>query len=180
MEDNDDFRFYLKDNLNRFFTILEAANGKEGWQKSLSAHPDLVVSDISMPVMDGVELCRKIKSDPRTQHIPVILLTALVREQDQLRALGTGPNDYITKPFNFEILVSRIKNLLDYKETVKKTYSKKVEIDLREIETDAGNLRREDFVREAVKPSLKKNLANPDFSVEDWSRGIAPEQDQSL
>jgi signal transduction histidine kinase/ligand-binding sensor domain-containing protein/AraC-like DNA-binding protein/ActR/RegA family two-component response regulator len=170
VEDNEDFRFYLKDNLSRFFTILEASNGKEGWQKSLSAHPDLVVSDISMPVMDGLELCRKIRSDPRTQHIPVILLTALAAEQDQLRALGTGANDFITKPFNFEILVSRIKNLLDFKESVKKTYKKMVEINPGEIGMDSGD-DEEDFVREAVAV-IEKNLANPDFSVEDWSRAL--------
>ncbi|HWK06741.1 MAG TPA: two-component regulator propeller domain-containing protein [Puia sp.] len=170
IEDNEDFRFYLKDNLKGLFHIIEAANGKEGWQKSLSAHPDLVVSDVSMPIMDGVELCRKIKADPRTRHIPVILLTALTGEQDQLRALETGPNDYITKPFNFEILVYRIKNLLEYKETVKKTYQKRVEIDPGDIEADTSD-RDEDFIKTAVTV-IEANMANPDFSVEEWCQEL--------
>ncbi|HVG17037.1 MAG TPA: two-component regulator propeller domain-containing protein, partial [Chitinophagaceae bacterium] len=101
VEDNDDFRFYLKDNLRSHYKVFEAAHGKEGWQKALSHHPQLVVSDISMPFMDGIELSRKIKADKRTSHIPVILLTALTGEEDQLKGLETGANDYITKPFNF-------------------------------------------------------------------------------
>ncbi len=138
---------------------------------SLSAHPDLIVSDISMPVMDGVELCKKIKTDERTRHIPVILLTALTGEQDQLRALETGPNDYITKPFNFEILVSRIRNLLNYKETVKKTYQKLVEISPRDIEAGEGGDGDEDFIQRALAV-IEKNMANLDFSVDDWSQEL--------
>src|SRR5690606_8522313 len=80
VEDNDDFRFYLKENLSACYTIIEAADGRTGWQKTLSAHPDLVVSDINMPFMDGMELCRKIKLDNRPRHIPVILLTAMAGE----------------------------------------------------------------------------------------------------
>jgi signal transduction histidine kinase/ligand-binding sensor domain-containing protein/CheY-like chemotaxis protein/AraC-like DNA-binding protein len=169
VEDNEDFRFYLKDNLKEFFTIIEAANGKEGWQSCLSAHPDLVVSDISMPVMDGVELCRKIKTDERTRHIPVILLTALTGEQDQLRALETGPNDYITKPFNFEILVSRIRNLLNYKETVKKTYQKLIEVRPRDIASD--DVPEEDFIQRALAV-IEKHMGDPEFSVEEWAQEL--------
>jgi signal transduction histidine kinase/ligand-binding sensor domain-containing protein/DNA-binding NarL/FixJ family response regulator len=169
VEDNEDFRFYLKDNLKGSFTIIEAINGKEGWQSCLSAHPDLVVSDISMPVMDGVELCRKIKTDERTRHIPVILLTALTGEQDQLRALEMGPNDYITKPFNFEILVSRIKNLLNYKETVKKTYQKLIEIGPRDIAGD--DIPEEDFIQRALAV-IEKHMGDPEFSVEEWAQEL--------
>ncbi len=128
-----------------------------------------MVSDISMPVMDGVELCRKIKTDERTRHIPVILLTALTGEQDQLRALETGPNDYITKPFNFEILVSRIKNLLNYKETVKKTYQKLIEVRPRDIAAD--DVPEEDFIQRALTV-IEKHMGNPEFSVEEWAQEL--------
>lgn len=170
VEDDDDFRFYLKDNLVGSFTILEAANGKEGWQKTLAAQPDLVVSDVNMPLMDGLELSRKIKSDERVRHIPVILLTALSSEQDQLRALGMGVNDYISKPFNVEILIARIRNLLKYRGTVEETTKKRVHLEPGEIEVEPEET-EEGFIRHAAE-ILEKNIANADFSVDDWSREL--------
>ena len=80
VEDNDDFRFYIKDNLKAYYIIIEAPNGKVGWQKTLAEHPDLIVCDVSMPEMNGIELCQKIKGDSRTSFIPVLLLTALSGE----------------------------------------------------------------------------------------------------
>ena len=168
VEDDDDFRFYLKDNLAPLFTILEAANGKEGWQKALSAQPDLVVSDINMPVMDGLELAGKIKGDQRVSHIPIILLTALSGEQDQLRALGMGVNDYISKPFNVEILISRIRNLLKFKDSVEQTARRRISIQPGEVEVQPEET-AEGFIRKAVSV-LEKNIANAEFSVDDWSR----------
>jgi CheY-like chemotaxis protein len=88
VEDNDDFRFYIKDNLKDSFNIIEAENGKKGWQKALAQHPNLVVSDITMPEMNGIDLCLKIKSDKRTTHIPVILLTAIAGEEQQTKRPG--------------------------------------------------------------------------------------------
>ncbi|MBN9382471.1 MAG: response regulator [Chitinophagaceae bacterium] len=170
VEDDDDFRFYLKDNLAPLFTILEAANGREGWQKALSGQPDLVVSDVNMPLMDGLELCKKIKADERVRHIPVILLTALSSEHDQLRALGMGVNDYISKPFNVEILVSRIRNLLEFKDSVEHTTRKRVTIEPKEVE-EAPEETEEEFVRKAVEV-VEKHIANADFSVDDWAREL--------
>ncbi len=170
VEDDEDFRFYLKDNLAPLFTIVEAANGKEGWQKTLSAHPDLVVTDVNMPIMDGLELCRKIKTDPRTRHIPVVLLTALSGDQEQLRALGAGANDYVSKPFNVEILVSRIRNLLEYKGSMEQTFKRRIEVNPREIEVEQ-EATAEDFIREAVNV-LEKHIENADFSIDDWSREL--------
>ena len=168
VEDDEDFRFYLKDNLAPMFTVLEAANGREGWQKALSAQPDLVVSDVNMPLMDGLELCKKIKGDERVRHIPVILLTALSGEQDQLRALGMGVNDYISKPFNVEILTSRIRNLLEFKGSVEETLKRRVVAEPGEVELEPERT-DEDFVREAAGV-LEKNIANADFSVDEWAR----------
>lgn len=163
VEDNDDFRTYLKNSLQEHFTILEAVQGLEGWKRVLSAHPDLVVSDISMPVMSGIELCRKIKTDSRTRHIPVILLTALEGEETQLEALETGPNDYITKPFNYDILFSRIKNLLNYQSVVRETYQKQVEVNpsLPEVEEES----EDQFILKALA-IIEKQMSNPEFTVE--------------
>ncbi|MBC7888240.1 MAG: response regulator [Ferruginibacter sp.] len=166
VEDNEDFRFYIKDNLRAFYKIIEAPNGKIGWQKALSEHPDLIVTDISMPEMNGIELCQKIRSDQRTSFLPVILLTALTGEDHQLQGLQTGANDYITKPFNFEILLSKIKNQLSQQEKFKKTYQKQVQANALEVVTVPVN---DSFIQQ-VLAVIEKNMANPDFSVEQMSR----------
>ncbi|WEK38327.1 MAG: two-component regulator propeller domain-containing protein [Candidatus Pseudobacter hemicellulosilyticus] len=169
VEDNEDYRFYIKDNLKEYFTVIEAANGKEGWQKALSGHPDLIVSDINMPELSGIELCQKIRSDKRTSFIPIILLTVLSSELSQLKGLGTGANDYITKPFNFELLLSRIRNLLAQQDKFRETYQKQVTVAATEpaqpVSTDT------DFVQKALAV-VEKNMANPDFSVEELSREL--------
>ncbi|TDH23506.1 hybrid sensor histidine kinase/response regulator [Segetibacter sp. 3557_3] len=168
VEDDDDFRFYLKDNLRLEYRVIEAGNGKEGWQKALSQHPQLIVSDISMPEMNGIELCKKIKSDKRTSHIPVILLTALTAEEDQLQGLRTGANDYITKPFNFELLSTRIKNLLVLNESLKKTYTKQIKTSVPEIEIVSSD----EKLMKSIVTYLEENLTNPQLSVEDLSRHV--------
>ena len=165
VEDNDDFRFYLKDNLKEFYQIVEAVNGKEGWQKVLSLHPDLIVSDVSMPEMDGIELCKKIKSDNRTAHLPVILLTALTTDDEQLTGLETGANDYMTKPFNFEILLSKIRNLLAQQALSKKTYQKQVDFKPQETEVESVN---DKFIRQLYL-QIEKHLSNSNYSVDQLS-----------
>ncbi|HVM89482.1 MAG TPA: two-component regulator propeller domain-containing protein [Puia sp.] len=168
VEDNEDFRFYLKDNLRDSFNILEAADGKQGWQRTLSSHPDLVVSDVSMPVMNGIDLCRKIKSDKRTSLIPVILLTAITGEESHLKGLGTGANDYMGKPFNFEILLSKIKNLLAQQERSRKVYQKQLMAEPSDIQLPSPD---EKFLKDALE-LIEKNMSNDEFSVEEMSRGL--------
>jgi DNA-binding response OmpR family regulator len=168
VEDNEDFRFYLKDNLREEFRIEEAANGKEGWQKALAVQPDLVVADISMPLMNGIDLCRKIKADARTEQMPVILLTALTGEEEHLRGLETGASDYITKPFSFEIMLSRIKNILAQQAALRKTFTRKVEVKPTEAVIASTDDR---FVQQALE-IVEKNLSDPDFSVEHLSQAL--------
>nr|WP_235921220.1 hybrid sensor histidine kinase/response regulator transcription factor [Foetidibacter luteolus] len=168
VEDNDDFRFYLKDNLRSYFNILEAPNGKLGWQRVLASHPDLVVSDISMPVMDGIELCKRIKKDQRTKHIPVILLTALVSDDKHLEGLETGAADFMTKPFNFEIMLSRIRNILSEQKTLKQTYVRQVDAKASDASIASAD---EKFIQNALEV-IEKNLSDPDFSVEDLSKEL--------
>ena len=168
VEDNEDFLFYLKDNLREYYNITEAVDGREGWQKTLSVHPDIVISDINMPVMNGIELCKKIKQDQRTKHIPVVLLTALTGEEQQLRSIETGAADYMTKPFNFEILVSRIKNLLHQHQSLKQTFTKQVAVKTTEIQIASPD---EKFVQDALA-IVEKNISNSEFSVEELSRAL--------
>jgi signal transduction histidine kinase/ligand-binding sensor domain-containing protein/DNA-binding response OmpR family regulator len=161
VEDNEDFRFYLKDNLRAHYKIVEASDGKEGWKKLLSAHPDVVVSDISMPHMDGIELCRKMRHDERTRQIPVILLTAMTGERIELQGLETGATDYITKPFNFEVLLSKIRNVVAYKEDVRKTYQRQVQVSPSPVQVDSAD---DVFLRE-VLGYIEKEMGNPELSV---------------
>ena len=168
VEDNEDFRFYLKDNLRLHYKVVEASDGREGWQKTLSHHPQLIVSDISMPHMNGIELTKKIKSDKRTSHVPVILLTALTGEKEQIEGLETGANDYITKPFNFEVLNAKINNLLTLNTTLRNTYTKQIKVLTPEIEIQSDDER----LLNTIIIYLEENLTNPQLSVEDLSRQV--------
>jgi signal transduction histidine kinase/ligand-binding sensor domain-containing protein/DNA-binding response OmpR family regulator len=168
VEDNEEFRYHLKDSLQPYYHIIEAANGKEGWQKALSCHPQLVVSDINMPFMSGIELSQKIKSDKRTNHIPVILLTAIGGEEDQIKGLESGVNDYLTKPFNFEILNAKIRNLLLYNRSIKDVYSKHVQVKSEEIEIESSEVK---LLNRIVK-YIDEKLNHPDLSVEELSKHV--------
>jgi signal transduction histidine kinase/ligand-binding sensor domain-containing protein/DNA-binding response OmpR family regulator len=168
VEDNEEFRFYLKDSLQAYYHIVEAANGKEGWQKALAIHPQLVVSDISMPYMNGIELSHKIKSDKRTSHIPVILLTAINGEENQITGLESGANDYLTKPFNFEILNTKIKNLLLYNRSLKDAYSRQIHVVGKEIEIESSDAK---LLNNIVK-YIDEKLNDPELSVEDLSKHV--------
>jgi signal transduction histidine kinase/ligand-binding sensor domain-containing protein/DNA-binding response OmpR family regulator len=166
VEDNEDFRFYLKDNLRNKYRVIEAANGVAGWQKALFHHPHLIVSDISMPEMDGIELLKKLKTDKRTNHIPVILLTAMTGQEQQIKGLETGANDYITKPFNFEVLNAKIKNLLHLQSSMQNTYSKQIKLTTPEVAIASPD---EKLLADIVS-YLEKNLTNPQLSVVNLSK----------
>jgi signal transduction histidine kinase/ligand-binding sensor domain-containing protein/DNA-binding response OmpR family regulator len=168
VEDNEDLRFYLKDNLKGQYHVEEAVNGKQGWEKIKQLNPDLVVSDIMMPVMDGVELARKIKNETLTAHIPVILLTAMGSEDRQLEGLKAGVNDYITKPFTFEILASRIRNLLAQQKLLQKRFQKQIEVNPGEVTITPVD---EKFLKQALE-LVEKNMDNAEFSIEDFSRDM--------
>ncbi|OQP61463.1 hybrid sensor histidine kinase/response regulator [Niastella vici] len=168
VDDNEDIRFYLKDNLRRNYMVYEAVNGAEGWEKTKQLQPDLVVSDVMMPVMDGMELCRTIKHDKHTSHIPVILLTARSAAEPKMEAFQVGANDYVTKPFSYEMLQSRIKNLLAQQEAMRKLFQKQVEVNPSEISVTSVD---EQFIRQSIE-TVEQNISNPDFSVEDLSRAL--------
>lgn len=168
VEDNEDLRFYLKDNLRGQYHIEEATNGKEGWEKVKQCHPDLVVSDIMMPLSDGIDLVKKIRTETGTAHIPVVLLTAVGDEGRQLQAFAAGANDYITKPFTFEILDSRIKNLLAQQTLLQKRFQKQIEVNPAEITVTSVD---ETFLQNTLDV-IEKQMDNPDFSVEDFSTAM--------
>ncbi len=169
IEDNEDFRFYLKDNLSVYFNVLEAASGKAGWEKVLSQKPDLIVSDIMMPgEMNGIQLSKRAKRDPRTAAIPIILLTAHASAEQRLEGYETGANDYITKPFNFEILLARIYNLLEEQKRIRGASPARVDLKPKEIKISSEE---DKFVKEAIE-IVEKNIDNPQFSVKELSNAL--------
>ena len=168
VEDNDDFRFYLKDNLKVKYNIIEAADGKEGINMAISNLPDLIVSDVMMPEVDGFELCQQLKTNPNTSHIPIILLTARMSEQKKLEGFETGADDYITKPFSFEMLESRMNNLIEQRERIRNTFQKYYKIEPNEIGITSLD---EKLITKALA-LVEENIANPDFSVEKLSREL--------
>ncbi|MBN1926792.1 MAG: response regulator [Prolixibacteraceae bacterium] len=165
VEDNPDIRFYLKDNLKLQYIIFEASNGAEAWETTLKDMPDLIVTDIMMPQMDGIELCRKIKTDNRTSHIPVIMLTARTADQHQIEGLETGADDYITKPFNFEMLELRIKNLIEQRNKLRNLFQKNFDLQPSEISVTSLD---EKFLKK-IKDITENNMHEPNFSVEKLS-----------
>lgn len=169
VEDNDDFRFYLKDNLKREYRILEARSGEEGWTILLSDPPDIVVSDVMMPGMSGVELCLKLKAHQDLGHIPIILLTARAADSDRLEGIESGADDYINKPFNFQILESRIRNLISQRAHLQSTLTKKSGV-IQVTELNITSL-DEQFLQKIVEV-VEKNVSNAEFSVEDLCREL--------
>ena len=165
IEDNDEMRQYLSESLAATYKVSEAANGREGWHKALAVHPDLIVSDISMPYMDGIQLSCKLRADKRTSHIPIILLTAMASQKEQLAGLELGVNDYLTKPFNFDILNIKIKNLLHLNKSLKETYQKKIKVIPADMDIESSSER---FIKDVVM-YIEKNINNPKFSVEEIS-----------
>ncbi|PKD21668.1 hypothetical protein APR41_01395 [Salegentibacter salinarum] len=165
IEDDIDFLNYLTREFEQFYDVFVATNGEKGWKKTLSVQPDLIISDWAMREMNGVDLCRKIRRDNRTKHIPFILLTANKQEEKKLFALKTGVSDYITKPFNFESLLSRVKNLIAQRKAFQSAYSKKINIEEKEITIES---QEEKFIRRVLNV-IEENIGNPEFSVESLS-----------
>jgi signal transduction histidine kinase/ligand-binding sensor domain-containing protein/CheY-like chemotaxis protein/AraC-like DNA-binding protein len=162
VEDNPDFRAYLKDDLMHLYTIAEAANGKEGWQKTLALHPDLIISDINMAESDGIDFCKKVRRDKRTEHIPFILITAFTGDEKQLVGLETGANDYLTKPFNFEILRFKVHNLLKNQQLAKETYQRQIEAKPGDLQIETPDVK---FMKKLLAV-IEKNMPDEGFSVE--------------
>lgn len=168
VEDNEEFRHLLKESLEPYYLVYEAADGEEGWKKTLSTHPDIVISDVAMPEMDGIRLSHKIKSDKRTSHIPVVLLTASTGEEQQLQGLQSGANDYLTKPFNFDILQAKVNNLLLLNRLLKNMYSRQIQFN----ETDAGIEAGDVKLLKGILAYIEENLTTSQLSVEKLARHV--------
>ena len=171
VEDNEDFRKYIRQQLFQVFNIQEAVNGADGFEKAIQTIPDLIVSDVMMPKMDGFQLCHQLKTDERTSHIPVILLTARASEQSKVDGLETGADDYLTKPFNVKELHVRIKNLIEQRKRLRERFSKEVVFQPKEIAVTSAD---EKFLNK-VEEVFEKHIADPDFDTQAmaWQVGMS-------
>jgi len=133
IEDNNDMRHFIKEQLQNEYEIIEAYNGKEGLKKANRVVPDLIITDLMMPQMDGITLCKELKVGIHTSHIPVVMLTAKAGIENKLEGLETGADDYLTKPFNARELQVRVKNLINERQKLRELFSQKPDIDPKEI-----------------------------------------------
>ncbi len=166
VDDNDDFRMFMKDCLRADYNVHEAADGAKAWEMIPALQPDIVVSDVMMPEMNGNELCRKIKNDIRTSHILVILLTARTAREHEIKGFESGADDYITKPFNISILTYRIANLLQRRKDAQKRH---MDVSPSRIAITPLD---EKLIRKAIK-YVEDNMGRSELSVEELSGELA-------
>lgn len=161
VEDNTDLRQYLRHNLNHEYHVIEAQDGREGIDKAIATIPDLIVSDVMMPLIDGFELCARIKKDERTCHIPVILLTARSTGESKIEGLEMGADDYIIKPFEMKELLARMRNLIEQRRRLRQRFNHQNGLKPEEI---AVTTLDERLLKKALA-IIEENMSDPDFGV---------------
>lgn len=171
VEDEDDIRQYIKEELSTDFRISECNNGKEGLEFILKEKPDLVISDVMMPEMDGITLCRKIKQNINIYSIPVILLTAKNRTEDQLEGLDIGADAYLGKPFNIDLLISTVNNLIGNRERIKNKSAgeKQVKENIVKIEMKSND----EILMEKTLKIINEHISDPTLNVEMLAENIS-------
>ncbi|MEM8897089.1 MAG: two-component regulator propeller domain-containing protein [Bacteroidota bacterium] len=162
VDDNADIRDFLKTQLSVMYNVEEASNGEEAWELAKRVVPDLVLADISMPIMDGLQLCHKLKTDMVTSHIPVILLTARSSFSYQFEGFQEGADAYVTKPFNFLLLEIRIRNLILSRKKLREKFSQLISFQPDKLEITSLD---EEFLQQ-VKEALDTHFQETDFSVD--------------
>ena len=168
VEDNEELRRFLVSELCKFYLITEAKDGVEGLEKAQKELPDLIISDVLMPRMDGLELCRKIKSDVTTSHIPVILLTARASEEHRVSGYESGADEYLAKPFSLDILLLRISNLIKNQQRRQQEFFEKIEVNPREITITSLD---EQLIQRALT-LIEDNMDNCDYTVQQLSNDL--------
>lgn len=172
VEDNPEIRQMLNNSIGMAYRILEAENGQMGLEIATEQLPDLIISDVVMPVMNGLDLCRLLKTDERTSHIPVILLTARASYPQQVDGLETGADVYVTKPFGIELLMLNIRNLLQSRENIRKKFSRQP--DLKPGETTVNAIDHAFMLK--VIQFIEQRMADQDFGVPELAKEIGMSQ----
>lgn len=168
VEDHEEVRQFIKSVWKNKYQVFEAENGRQGIEKALEVVPDLIITDVRMPICDGIELCNTLKTDERTSHIPIVLLTAGVGEEKELKGLQSGADDFITKPFKLRVLQSRVENLIATRKTLRDRYSQEMVLKAKDIAltpTDTLFFNR-------IQKVLDEELSNPDFTAEFFCKSV--------
>ena len=168
VEDNHDIRDYLRENLSANYLISEASDGQEGLEKALADPPDLILADIAMPRMDGIEMCGKIKSNIETSHVPIILLTARTSLVFKVDGLETGADDYVTKPFHMRLLAARIKNLIDNRASLRKQFAKTFDLSPSGLVLNS----LDEQLLSQIKLIVENHIDDSSFSVDQLARAV--------
>ena len=161
IDDNADVRDYVKSLLQEEYTVIEAPDGRAGLKKAMKYVPDAIICDVMMPVMDGLECCRKLKTELQTSHIPVMLLTACSLDEQRIQGFECGADSYISKPFNSKLLLVRLRNLMDNHKRLKQFFGDKTTLSKESVsEVDKGFANR-------FRALIEENLADSELSVEE-------------
>jgi len=163
VEDHPEVRAYLSEHLGSQYRLLTAENGREGLVLAREHIPDLVVSDVMMPEMDGFELCEQLKNDDKTCHVPVVLLTAKASEESAIAGLNIGADDYLVKPFSVDALLSRIANLIENRRLLRRRFARSMQIDPTQTETPSAD---QLFMNKAAK-IVERHIGDVDFGVQE-------------
>ncbi len=168
VEDDHDLRVYLTNCLNSTYTVCEASNGMEGLKIASEILPEIIVSDVMMPEMDGIEMCKRLKNNKETSHIPVLMLTAKTAQEQQNEGLEAGAWDYITKPFNTQALLKKISNIIQARNSFRETMlHQNVNIEIKKRYTPFD----QKLIAKATK-IIEENMSNDNFTVEDFAATI--------
>ncbi|MBV6422141.1 MAG: Sensor histidine kinase RcsC [Ignavibacteriaceae bacterium] len=176
VEDNYDMRQYIRESLDGNYLIEEAVNGEQGVRKAEKIIPDLIISDMMMPKMDGNELVRILKNDEKTSHIPIILLTAKAGQENKLEGLEIGADDYLTKPFDIKELQIRIKNLINIRRKLQEKFSK-IENDFPVVTGLKLQSLDEKFLIK-VNEVIEKHISEEEFSIEEFGKEVGMSRSQ--
>jgi DNA-binding response OmpR family regulator/nitrogen-specific signal transduction histidine kinase len=174
VEDNADLRVYIREYLEPHYAVHEAWNGKEAYHQALEIVPDIIISDVMMPEMDGMELCRALKQDVRTSHVPVILLTARAGTDSRIEGFDVGADEYVTKPFNSKELVARVRNLIEQRRLLRKKFSAGVVLKPGEVAVTS----LDDTLLTKVMAAVEKNMDDENYGVDDLARDACLSQRQ--
>lgn len=168
VEDNQDVRYFIRSHFESVYSVYEAKNGKEGFEIATEVIPDVIISDILMPDVDGYEFCKKIKKDERTSHIPVLLLTALHSREHEMEGLSAGADDYITKPFDITILHTKIENMLQVRRALKEKYTNQIVLMPSDLKVTSPDER---FLKKAIEV-VEQNISNADLDIEQFAAEV--------